>query len=203
MSKKLCLIGVGSLGSHFADKLQDHCDTIYAVDPDIVEVGNLKNSIYKKADIGIPKVMALKKYISKCNIIPIYSKMESITIPMVNQTLDCRDVVNRNIVSDIKFNVVKKHLQINCKPVLKEKDRPGTYLMDLNNKELSQAGELTRRLLESDVINTIQDRKTQVYLPIVGSTKTCSVKSLITYKRPNCDFIIYNDDGYAVEVGGA
>lgn len=202
MTKNVCLIGVGSLGSHIAKNLQGYCDTIYAVDPDIVEESNLKSSIYKKADIGIPKVMALKRRIPKCHIIPVQSKIESVTIPNANQIIDCRDVVNRNIESDFKFNVVEKHLQVNCEPIVKEKDRPGKYLLELDNRSLSQAGELTRRLLESDVIDTILDTRTKVYLPIVSTTRP--ITDLVTYKRPNCDFIICRDNGNCtVEVGGA
>lgn len=179
MIENLCLVGVGSLGGHVAKHLQQNCGTIYAVDPDIVEEKNLRNSIYKKADIGKPKVEALKKHISNCRVIPVQNRIEHVEIPHVDKIIDCRDVTNRNIISDVKFDIIGKHLRVNCKPVVKEEDVPGDYLIDLSNRNLSKAGKLTARILMSNFIANIQQYGVMVHLPI--NVSPSKIKDIIHY----------------------
>jgi hypothetical protein len=166
MLKKLGLVGVGSLGGHIAEKIQDHVDTIYAVDPDIVEERNVRNSIYTEEDINKPKVMALKEKIKRCKIIPVKADIKMIDLPSVDQVIDCRDVVNRNIDTNVKFSIVGKSLRIDCSEVHIEEDVPGRYLVELEKPEISQAGSLATDVMMSNCIQTLFERKLSVHVPI-------------------------------------
>lgn len=184
MLKKIGLVGVGSLGGHIAKQLQDHVDTIYAVDPDIVEERNVRNSIYTKADINKPKVMALKEKITRCKVIPIKADIKTIDLPTVNQTIDCRDVVNRNIDTNVKFSVIGKSLKIDCEEVCMGDDIPGRYLIELEKPEISQAGRLASDVMMSNGIQTLFERKLSVHLPI--ATKDIETSFNLCLKRSNC-----------------
>jgi len=204
MHENLCIVGVGSLGSHVAQKMQHYCDRIYAVDPDKVEERNLRNSIYTKADIDMPKVNALQKHISHCKVVPVQGRMEEIDIPHADTVIDCRDVVNRNIQSDVKFSVVGRHLRVDCEPIVKEADKPGTYLHELNKRKLSQAGELTTRLMRSDVIETIQDKHSLVYIPVNNWSMIKSISnSLIHPKSPQANLYDILESFNCRGLGGA
>ena len=88
MHNTIGLVGVGSLGGYLAKKLQEHVDTIYAVDPDIVEERNLRNSIYIKSDINKPKVIALMEKVSECEFVPIKADIKTIDLPPVKNIID-------------------------------------------------------------------------------------------------------------------
>lgn len=184
MLKKLGLIGVGSLGGQIAYKMQDHFHTIYAVDPDIVEERNVRNSIYARRDINKPKVMALKEKIKRCKIIPVKADIKTIELPIVDQTIDCRDVVNRNIDTDVKFSIVGKSLKIDCEEVCVGDDIPGRYLIELEKPEISQAGRLAADAMLSNGIQTLFKRKLSVHLPI--ATKNIETAFSMCLRKREC-----------------
>jgi hypothetical protein len=166
MRKKIGLVGVGSLGSAVAKQLQRHADTIYAVDPDIVEERNLRNSIYTKSDINQPKVTALQNKISECRFIPVNADIRDIDLPDIDEIIDCRDVLNRNIDTDVKFSIVGKSLRIDCEEVVFEKDKPGKYLMELEKDEVIQAGRLAKDITLSKDMQTLKEQKLSTLMPI-------------------------------------
>jgi hypothetical protein len=183
MIKKIGLVGVGSLGSHIAKELQNYVDTIYAVDPDIVEKKNLINSIYTNADINKPKVIALKDNISQCRLIPINADIKNVELPSVDQTIDCRDVVNRNIDTDVKFMVVGKNLRVDCEEPVFTEDENGKYVIDLDKLEVCQAGHLANEVLQSDGILTLQEKKSSIHIPISAQSVDDEIKFLIRQKN--------------------
>ena len=186
MRKKLGLVGVGSLGSYLAKKLQADADTIYAVDPDIVEERNLRNSIYTKADINKPKVLALKERVTECMFVPIQGDIRDVNLPEVDQIIDCRDVANRNIEADVKFTVANERLRIDCtKPNPKEPDKHGKYAIELGKKLISRAGGLARDFMMSSNLKVFADRNQRIYLPIAKlDVDTFIEKHLSQY--PSC-----------------
>lgn len=60
--KHVIILGVGGIGSWvaFTMALTGQCKNMYLVDPDIVESSNLNRTPFRLADIGQPKVAALK-----------------------------------------------------------------------------------------------------------------------------------------------
>lgn len=184
MRKKIGLVGVGSLGSSVAKALQDHADTIYAVDPDIVEERNLRNSIYTKSDINQPKVTALQKQISKCRFIPVKADIKDIELPAVDETIDCRDVLNRNIDTDVKFSIIGKNLRIDCEEVVFDSDRPGQYLIELEKEEVSQAGRLASDIAMSNDIKKLKHQKMSMHVPIKTRSLECLLKES---EQPNLE----------------
>lgn len=186
MKIKLGLVGVGSLGGFIAEKLQTKVDTIYAVDPDIVEERNLRNSIYTKTDINKPKVIALKEKISKCKFIPIKSDIRQIELPKVDMIADCRDVTSRNITSDVKFSVVGRHLKVDCTEINASIDRCGNYMLELEKQEVSRAGGLANDVLLSDTISLLKRNKLCIHIPFDIKCVDEQIHNLIKQiKNPN------------------
>lgn len=164
---KIGLVGVGSLGGFIAKKLQSKVDTIYAVDPDIVEERNLRNSIYTKKDINKPKVMALKDKVTECTFVPIQKDIRKTNLPKVDQLIDCRDVISRNIDTDVKFTIASERLRVDCrKPNTVKRDVSGRYFIELGKQTISRAGTLASRVVMSDKLKLLKDKNQRIYLPI-------------------------------------
>jgi len=170
MRNTIGLVGVGSLGGFLANQIQSHVDTMYVIDPDSVEEKNLRNSIYHKLDINKPKVYALKSKITKCDLVPVKARFEDIDLPSVNNFIDCRDIVNRNIRTDVKFLIVGRNLRVDCEEPSMTTDEPGNYLIELSKQEVSKAAHLASKVLLSERIKELQDDKSSINLPI--STKS-------------------------------
>lgn len=182
MKNKIGLVGVGSLGGFIAKKLQDHVDTIYAVDPDIVEERNLRNSIYTKSDVRKPKVNALKEKISECELIPLQADGKKVDLPDVQNIIDCRDVVNRNILADVKFLIVGRNLRVDCEKELMEDDQPGKYLIELDKPKVEEAAELAVQTLMSKKINDLKRKRSSINLPLSTKNVNSEMKFLINQK---------------------
>lgn len=186
----LCLVGVGSLGSFLAKQLQSKVDTIYAVDPDKVEERNLRNSVYTKADINKPKVMALKEQISECTFVPIQSDIRQVDLPRVDTVVDCRDVIPRNIDTDVKFSVVGRHLKVDCQEVNADIDRNGKYMLELERPEVSRAGGLAQRILMSDQFPMLKSKGVCIHVPI--EVQSVDLNALVNQKdetRTSCQLL--------------
>jgi hypothetical protein len=183
MRKTIGLVGVGSLGGYIASNLQHHADTIYAVDPDIVEKRNLRNSIYTKIDVNQPKVTALKSKISQCRFVPVNADIKDIDLPSVDEMIDCRDVINRNIDTDIKFSIVGRSLRIDCEEVVFDEDRPGKYLIELEREELSQAGRLARDVTMSDGIQYLKENQLATHMPLSTQSVEPGFKCLVKQRE--------------------
>lgn len=166
MIKTIGIIGVGSLGGYVAQRMQSFANKIYGIDPDIVEQRNLRNSLYTKEDIRKPKVIALKRQISKCDYVPMQDDCRNVDLPDVDQLIDCRDVLNKNIKTDAKFLVVGKNLQVNCEDTTEGEDVKGEYMIDLGKNDISQAGRLAAESLMSDDINTLQEKGLSINIPL-------------------------------------
>lgn len=183
MNNTIGLIGVGSLGSLLATKLQSHVETMFVIDPDTVEERNLRNSIYITKDIKQPKVLALKDKITECNVIPIQADIRNVDLTNVKQLFDCRDVVNRNLDSDVKFLVTGKNLRVDCKEPVYEDDQPGNYIIELEKNEISTAAGIAKDALMSDSINYLRDNKTSFNLPLSTRNVTDEMDFLIRQKE--------------------
>ena len=67
-STVVMIVGTGSVGSYMAEKLvRAGVGELVLIDPDLVEIHNLTRSTFKAADIGRPKVEALKEHLLGIN----------------------------------------------------------------------------------------------------------------------------------------
>ncbi len=67
-SKRAVVIGAGSVGSRLAEDLtRSGVGALTLVDPDVVTAPNLARSVYTQADLGIPKVEALRRRLLEIN----------------------------------------------------------------------------------------------------------------------------------------
>ena len=67
-STAVMIVGTGSVGSYMAEKLvRAGVGELVLIDPDLVETHNLTRSTFKAADIGRPKVEALKEHLLGIN----------------------------------------------------------------------------------------------------------------------------------------
>jgi hypothetical protein len=183
MIKTIGLVGVGSLGGYVAKRMQHFADRIYGIDPDIVEKRNLRNSLYTKEDIRKPKVIALKRQISECDYVPVQDDFRNVDLPDVDQLIDCRDVLNKNIKADVKFLVVGKNLRVNCEDTTEDKDVKGEYMIDLGKDDISQAGRLAAESLMSNGITNLRKKKLSINIPL-------STRSVIK----EVDFLVKQSD---------
>ena len=184
MIEKIGIIGVGSLGGYVAKHVQHFTNTIYGIDPDTVEKRNLRNSLYTKANIGKPKVIALKKQITKCNYVPVQDDFRNVDLPDVDEIIDCRDVINKNIKSETKFLVTGRNLHVNCEDTVEGKDIQGEYMIDLGKEKISQAGRLAAESLMSDGINTLREKGLSINIPLSTRSVIREVDFLV--KQTNC-----------------
>lgn len=182
MTKRIGLIGVGSLGGYVAKNLQRFASRIYGIDPDIVEEKNIRNSIYRKKDIGKSKVSALKRQITECRYTSVQDKFENVDLGDID-LIDCRDVVNRNLDTDAKFLIMGRNLQVNCEEPTNEDDVHGDYMIDLEKEEISRAGRLAAESLLTDGIKSLQEKKMSINIPL-------STKSIIR----EVDFLVREHD---------
>lgn len=183
MKDTIGIIGVGSLGSHLATELQSHVETMFVIDPDTVEERNLRNSIYKRKDINQPKVLALKEKITECNLISIQSDIRNIELTDVKCLLDCRDVVNRNIDTDVKFLITGKNLRVDCEEPVNEEDQPGSYVIELDKKEVSTASKIAKEVTLSNQIYNLKTKKASINLPLSTRSVPDEMNFLIRQKE--------------------
>ncbi len=153
---KVSVIGLGSVGSFFTKSLS-LCDKIkkfILVDSDIVEEKNLRNTIYRKKDIGKYKVDATSEIISNLN--PDI-EIEKIKQPYTgtnnynsNFIVDCRDVISeKNDNIDCKLSVSDRSLIMDCrKNVTNVKERLGFYISKVTKNDLQSVTSKVVSLIE-------------------------------------------------------
>lgn len=68
MSKRVLIIGVGSVGSYISEQLiRSGVGQLTIIDPDLVEYANLSRTVYTLQDVNRPKVLALARHLYNIN----------------------------------------------------------------------------------------------------------------------------------------
>jgi len=181
MYKRIAVIGVGSLGGFFAESISKIKDlqTLILIDPDFVEEKNLNKSIYRKRDIGVYKVYALRSIIREKNenlIIessPIEYIERKIQMPEVDLVVDCRDeIVSRCGEIDIRLYIAYRTLILDCKKIHKvEKSLAGKYIHNLNMFEISSVANAVAQLIYSGRIKEFINKEIIYQIPVDTSLK--------------------------------
>lgn len=147
--ENVAVIGCGSLGGYLARSLTelDGVHKLVIVDYDRVEEKNLRNSIFRKDDVGQLKTTVLSKIIKQHNknieIKTIEEKfLEGETqIPHCDLVIDCRDFIyNRGDVIDARMYISSRYLIIDCRKDMEyETNYKGRYLRNLTKADLRNA----------------------------------------------------------------
>jgi len=178
MFRKICVIGLGSLGSYLCKYLSelDQVNHLVLIDNDIVDLGNCKKSAFRVQQVGFSKTDAVAEIVSHdVNVTKIFDKyIEGETkLPRSNLVIDCRDeFCPRHKEIDIRIFISENHLVIDCMKKRECRIRIGHYIIELPRDRISTAAffcarmigsKEIKKLLENQIIHTI-DLKTLVPL---------------------------------------
>lgn len=105
---KVCIVGVGALGTFSAELLARSGVSLILIDRDIVELHNLqRQALFTESDIGQPKAFAAKKHLeeinSEINIEAFSEDLNYNNIKLLNSdlVLDCTDnLLTRFLIND-------------------------------------------------------------------------------------------------------
>ncbi|MHA1802244.1 MAG: ThiF family adenylyltransferase [Candidatus Heimdallarchaeaceae archaeon] len=164
------VIGIGALGGFVADSISniEELETLIIIDRDIVEMGNLRNSIYRSIDVGLNKTDALVDMIKSkkpdLEIITIkdnYYEGKTV-IPKSDFVFDCRDYTyDRQSEIDARLYMSSRYLIVDCrKRVSYQNKTHGRYLTELNREDLRSAGFIIYRLLTTNTMGTLMRNST-------------------------------------------
>lgn len=207
MYNRIGVIGVGSIGAYIAKHIHDSEITkeLFIIDYDFVEIDNLKNSIYKKSDVGKFKVDALLKIIRPNSLTKIKRSRKKYEIgitriPKCNILIDCRDhTYDRLNDVHVRLYMSTRFLCIDCRTNIKYTDKlDGVYNSCLSKNDLKMASVSFVQLLDHGFIDKMIISK-DVFSINIDSTKeeisnTLSFRDenegLIIDSNENCDKIV-------------
>ncbi len=165
MYKDIAIIGLGSIGGFLSSNIIniDTIKSLVLVDYDRVELENLKNSIYKKSDVGKFKVecvsSVIKLFNSEINITAIKDRyIEGKTkIPKCDLVIDCRDFVyDRGSEINMRLYISSRHLIIDCRKDIKyQLHYEGKYIDTLTKSDIYSATANLSRLIFNEELNDI------------------------------------------------
>ncbi len=176
MFKRILIIGVGSLGGFFAGFLSSlpGLKELSFVDYDKVEESNLKNSIYRRRDLGRKKVYALRDILNNMsddvNIIPMDHEFDERNFKANKDGLvfDCRDVsYDRYGNISARFYISFNHLIIDCrKYVIFGSSKRGTYLDNVTKDEIRKAAFKLYEYVRSKKIKELIEKEVNVNIDL-------------------------------------
>jgi len=163
---EICVIGLGTIGGFLARSLSylETTKKLLLIDYDIVEIQNIRNSIYTKKDIGKLKTEVILEKIDCDTVISKNIKfMEGITkIPKLDLTIDCRDFTyDRKNLIDMRLYISFNNLIIDCrKNVTYLKQHEGKYLQKLSKTQLDLiATKLAISIENQSIIQLIKNQQ--------------------------------------------
>ena len=155
MFRKICVIGLGSLGSYLCKYLSelDQVQHLVLVDRDIVDIGNCYKSAFTKYQVGMKKVDAVGQMVyNGVKMTKLYTDYEEgkTKIPYADLVIDCRDeFCRRKKEIDIRMFISENHLVIDCEKARYCKRRQGHYLIDIPKERISTAAFFATRMIDS------------------------------------------------------
>lgn len=172
--KRIAILGIGTLGGYVTESLStlETTEQLIVIDHDIVEIENLKDTIYRQIDIGLLKTDAIYDIIKsrhpEVDVIKVDEKfIESETdMPECDLVLDCRNYTyDRMGKIDARLYISSRYLIVDCrKNVSYTTKRKGEYLTTLTKDDLRSASYIISMLVSSFTINAlIKDQAIQKY----------------------------------------
>ena len=165
MYNNVTIIGIGTLGGFLSNAIVnlETIKELTIIDSDIVEPHNIKNSIYRKKDIGKPKTECLCEIlkqnnedvkINKLNLNFIESEMD---VPESDLVIDCRDFTyDRGVKIDIRLYLSSRYIIVDCRNNIKYKDhQEGGYLTELTKNDLRNATFIISMLIHNGEVSSL------------------------------------------------
>jgi len=165
MFRKICVIGLGSLGSYLCKYLSelDQVEHLVLVDRDIVDINNCRKSAIVKYQVGMRKVDAVGQMIyNNVKITKIHQEyIEGLTtLPKSDLVIDCRDeFCKRKKEIDIRMFISENHLVLDCTKNRECKRREGRYIFEIPKEQISVAGFFAARIIGSKEISKMLKNK--------------------------------------------
>ncbi len=172
--RKFAIIGLGTLGGFVADAISalENTEELIIIDHDIVEVENLKNTIYREIDIGLTKTEALEDIIKFRNPSISVKRFtekfieEKTFIPGCDLVLDCRNYTyDRMGFIDARLYISSRYLILDCRNKVTYRTRhKGEYVLHLSKDDLRSASYIVSMLVNGGTITElIKDQKIEKY----------------------------------------
>ena len=165
MYNHIVIIGIGTLGGFLSEAIAnlDSVNEITIIDNDIVEEHNLKNSIYRKKDIGnlktdsLYEILKFKNEDIKINKINSEFIENKSNIPKSDLVIDCRDVIyDRGAIIDIRLSISSRYVILDCrKNVSYNEHTEGGYLTELTKNDLRNATFIVSVLMYNGEISNL------------------------------------------------
>lgn len=192
MFEKIMIIGIGSLGGYIATSISnlEKIKELTIIDPDIVEEKNLKNSIYRRQDIGKLKIDALEeiiKYnIDEIKIIKSNTKILKETDSIIlkyDLIIDCRDYIyNRANKINIRPFISTRYLILDCRQNIKYRKKcKGKYISKIIKADFGIAAPILTSLIESNAISKCIKDKGIYKFDLDYAEKSIKLKKDIIY----------------------
>jgi len=191
--KNVVIIGLGTLGGFTAEAISnlENTEKLVIIDHDIVKKKNLKNSIYRQIDVGIPKVEALKDILMDQNPnIEIWAfqteYIEGVTkLPKEDLVIDCRDFTyDRKSEIDARFYISSRYLMADFrKNVTYKKQQAGKYITELTKNDLRHAASIISMMIDNVSIAALIEIQTVEKYEL----------DYVKYFENNCYDVIYDN----------
>lgn len=189
MFRKICVIGLGSLGSYLCKYLSelDQVKHLVLVDRDIVGVENCRTSAFTKYQIGMKKVDAVGQMVyNGVKMTKLHAEYHEgkTKLPKSDLVIDCRDeFCKRKKEIDIRMFISENHLVIDCMKQRICKRRVGQYLIEIPKERISTAAFFASRIIDSQEIRKMLTNQI---------IHTVDLKTLVPLGSDEIQFILDN-----------
>ena len=166
MFRKICIIGIGTLGGFIAKSLSelDNIVEVGIIDYDTIEEKNLNNSVYLENQVGKYKIDALEEIIRNNNKNIKISKWNMKFVEGTNDiykqydlVLDCRDFTyDRKEEIDTRLYVTSRYIVVDCRKNIQHNTHiEGKYTTKLSKNDLRYASVQLAMIVDNESINDL------------------------------------------------
>lgn len=161
MFRKICVIGLGSLGSYLCKYLSelDQVKHLVLVDHDIVDSENCRRSTFTPYQVGAPKVNAVESIVSNdVKVTKLFNKYVEgqTTLPRSDLIVDCRDeFCPRQKEIDVRMFISENHLVLDFMKKRSCRRRQGHYIIDISKEMISTAAFFAAKIVNSGEMNKL------------------------------------------------
>lgn len=195
---KLAVLGLGTIGSFMATYLSDleNVDEMVLVDYDKVEAKNVRNSAFKRKQVGMYKTRAIQENIEESNedilLHIVHAKfLEGKTLlPIsVDYIIDCRDVTYNRKNIDVRLYFSGRSLIVDCrKESIYEFEAEGVYISKLTKTDVINAANAATMLFKTKIINRFINERV-VYRHELDTPKMTACDFLDERESVDADYV--------------
>jgi len=193
----LAILGLGTIGSFISTFLSDldEVNEIVLVDYDRVEKKNLRNTTFRKSQIGMFKADAIQELIEESNDTVVHNIHEKFLegetkLPIsVDYIVDCRDVTYNRKNIDVRLYFSGRSLIVDCRKQIEyEMENEGVYISKLTKADVIDAANAATMLFKSRLINRFITERV-VYRHELDMPKMTACNFLDERKLSDSDYV--------------